>query len=362
MRVKLSFKFFLCFFLLVCFVAVLIFGNKKKKKQFEIALVTDTGSIDDKSFTQGAWNGIIEYAEKNNIGYKYYQPINGNEDSLLSNIDIAVRGGAKLIIATGFLNELAIYRSQDKYNYIKFVLVDGIPNDGSDFKTGENTISLSYAEDEAGFLAGYFAVKDGYKKLGFMGGAAMPPVIKYGYGFVQGAEFASKELNLQNNEVEIKYYYTGEFKASPEFQAMATSWYNNSTEIIFACGGALGNSVMAAAESLNKKVIGVDIDQSSESETVITSALKHVKSSVFECVKDYHTGNFPGGENLVFCSKNDGIGLEIKNSRFKNFDNDDYEKILNLLKDKKIELIENIEESGSPSIIKTNFIKITEIK
>ena len=258
-------------------------SSKGGSEGYELALVTDLGTIDDKSFNQGAWEGLKKYAEENSISYKYYQPQEGTTDSYLETIGLAIEGGAKLVVCPGFLFEEPIYLAQDKYPDVHFILLDGEPHDADyNYKTNDNVMPILFQEDQAGFLAGYAVVKDGYTKLGFMGGMAVPAVIRFGYGFVQGAEFAAEEDGITG--LEIMYNYTGAFSATPEAQSMAASWYQNGTEVIFGCGGAVGNSVMAAAQEKNAKVIGVDVDQSAESETVITSAMKLLSNSVYDAV------------------------------------------------------------------------------
>ena len=310
----------------------------------ELALITDLGTIDDKSFNQGAWEGVKMYATENNKTYEYYQPTEQSTTAYLDAIELAVKGGAAVIVTPGFLFEEPVYLAQDQYPDVKFILLDGSPNDGDwssgmpSFKTGSNTVGVTYAEHEAGFLAGYAAVKDGFRSLGFMGGMAVPAVKKFGYGFVQGAEYAGQELGLGNSAITVKYFYTGAFAATPEAQSMASSWYNDGVEVIFACGGAVGNSVMAAAEATGNKVIGVDVDQSSESATVITSAMKELKVSVYDCISDYYGGSFPGGQDIVFTAGNLGVGLPMESSKFSSFTQSDYDAIYAKLADNEIDI------------------------
>lgn len=228
---------------------------------YDLALITDIGTIDDKSFNQGAWEGVVAYAEANNVTHKYYKPTEKSTDAYLAAIDLAVNAGAKTIVTPGFLFEEPIYIAQDIYPEVNFILLDGEPHsaDYADYRTEKNMMPILYAEQEAGFLAGYAVVKAGYTKLGFMGGMAVPAVIRYGYGFVQGAEKAAEELGI--SEITMNYHYTGGFDATPEAQTLAASWYNDGVEVIFGCGGAVGNSVMAAAEAAGKFVVGVDVDQ-----------------------------------------------------------------------------------------------------
>lgn len=300
---------------------------------FELALITDIGSIDDKSFNQGSWEGMRDYAVDNGISHKYYQPSEKSTDAYLSAIELAVRGGAKVIVTPGFLFEEPIFIAQDEYPDTNFILIDGVPHsaDYSEFRTEDNVVGVLYAEDQAGFLAGYAAVIDGYRNLGFMGGMAVPAVVRFGYGFVQGAEYAAEELGLEPGSISLNYHYTGGFDATPEVQTLAASWFQSGVEIIFAAGGAVGNSVMAAAEQADAKVIGVDIDQSGESETVISSAMKGLGASVYSVLEDYYAGNFPGGETLVMDASNDGVALPMESTRFDNFSQANYDEIFGKL-------------------------------
>lgn len=317
---------------------------------YELALVTDLGTIDDKSFNQGAWEGMKQYAEENGISYKYYQPQEGTTAAYLETIGLAIEGGAKLIVCPGFLFEEPVYLAQDEYKDIHFILLDGEPHSGdySEYRTEANVMPILFQEDEPGFLAGYAAVKDGYTKLGFLGGMAVPAVIRFGYGFVEGADYAAKELGI--DKIEIMYNYTGEFAATPEAQSMAASWYQNGTEVIFGCGGAVGNSVMAAAEEKNAKVVGVDVDQSFESDTVITSAMKQLSVSVYDGIKDFYAGSFPGGKTSIFSAKNDGVGLPMETSKFTNFTQADYDAVYTLLKEGKITLVQPSEDNNNPNV------------
>ena len=316
---------------------------------YELALVTDLGTIDDKSFNQGAWEGMKKYAEENGISYKYYQPQEGTTDSYLETIGLAIEGGAKLVVCPGFLFEEPVYLAQDQYKDVHFILLDGEPHSGdySEYRTEANVMPILFQEDEPGFLAGYAAVKDGYTKLGFLGGMAVPAVIRYGYGFAEGADYAANEMGVDG--IEIMYNYTGAFAATPEAQSMAASWYQNGTDVIFGCGGAVGNSVMAAAEEKSAKVIGVDVDQSYESDTVVTSAMKQLSVSVYDGVRDFYAGSFPGGKTSIFSAKNDGIGLPMETSKFTKFTQADYDAVYAQLKDGKITLVQPSEDNNDPT-------------
>jgi len=310
----------------------------------ELALITDIGTIDDKSFNQGSWEGLVMYAEEHGISHEYYQPKEQSNDAYLDSIQLAVENGAVLIVTPGFLFEVPIFMAQDMYPDTHFVLVDGNPNDGDwangpEFRTEPNVVGIVYAEEESGFLAGYAAVKEGFTKLGFMGGMAVPAVVRFGIGFLQGAEYAAVEMGIE--EVSVNYHYTGGFAATPEAFNLAASWYLDGVEVIFAAGGAVGNSVMAAAEDAGKWVIGVDVDQGGESETVITSAMKGLRESVYQAIEAYYNGEFPGGESWLLGADRDGVGLPMATSRFSVFTQADYDAIFAKLVAGEIDILKD---------------------
>lgn len=321
---------------------------------FELALITDIGTIDDKSFNQGSWEGLVQYAEENGISHKYYQPAEQADDAYLDAIQLAVENGAMLIVTPGFLFEAPIGQAQDMYPDVHFILIDASPAGGAK----ENTVGILYAEEQSGFLAGYAAVKDGYTKLGYMGGIAVPAVVRYGYGFVQGADAAAKELGL--SDVTINYNYTGSFVGSPDIQTLAASWYNDGVEVIFSCGGGIFDSISAAAEAADAKVIGVDVDQSSQSETVITSAMKGLQASVYQMTVAYYDGTFPGGQDVVLGAEDNGVGLPMETSRFITFSQADYDAIFAKLVAGEYELATNVIENVAD--VPVEVVSVTEIK
>ncbi len=324
----------------------------------ELALVIDVGTIDDKSFNQGSWEGVKKYGDEKGISYKYYKSAEATTDSFKQTIDLAIEGGAKVVVCPGFLFEEPIFDMQEQYPDVKFILIDGEPHDADyNYNTTANTMPVLYQEDQAGFLAGYAAVKEGYTNLGFMGGMALPAVIRYGYGYLAGAEYAAQEIGA---DITVTYTYTGSFEATPEAQSMATGWYQSGTEVIFACGGAVGNSVMSAAEAANGKVIGVDVDQSSESSTVITSAMKMLSNSVYDAITAAYDGSFPGGKTTVFNAENDGVGLPMDTSAFTIFTKDDYDTVFAKLVSGEI-TIEN-DTNKEPSDLGLTKVKVTVVQ
>ena len=320
-----------------------------KTEEFELALITNFGTIDDGSFNQGAWDGLVKYADENGISYKYYQPIETEEDAYLNAIDYAIQNGAKLIVTPGILFEVPIYKAQERYPETKFLLLDGAPNNGDwnnfDETVGANVVSIFYAEDQSGFLAGYAAVKDGYHNLGFMGGMAVPPVIRFGLGFIQGAEYAAQELGLPDESINLNYFYTGSFDPMPEIQSKAAAWYNDGTEVIFVAGGGIIFSVIPAAEQVEKYIIGVDVDQSDLSDTIITSAMKLLTQSVYDTLTAFYKDEFPGGQKILYSASNMGVGLPMETSKFITFSQDDYDSIFERIASGSLRIDNSIDAS-----------------
>ncbi|MBU5256667.1 BMP family lipoprotein [Tissierella praeacuta] len=319
----------------------------KSSKGHEIALITDKGNIDDKSFNQGSWEGVIAFAKAEGISHTYIKPEEASDAGYLAAIDLAVTGGAKVIVTPGFLFEVPVYEAQTKYPDVKFILLDGTPHtaDYKTFETKENVASILYSEEQSGYLAGYAAVMDGMTNLGFMGGMAVPAVQAFGYGYLQGAEDAAKELGLDDGAIKAMYHYTGNFEENDTNKATAKTMYQEGTQVIFACGGAVGKSVMSAANEAGAKVIGVDVDQRYDSETVITSATKGLAASVISVLESiYKTNDWEkfGGQTVYFNAANDGVGLPTTVigdanadafDRFESFSKEEYEKVFAKLVD-----------------------------
>nr|WP_312372180.1 BMP family ABC transporter substrate-binding protein [Lachnoclostridium sp.] len=333
-------------------------ANNNKPEGYELALVTDVGTIDDKSFNQGAWEGLSKYATEKNKTHKYYQPAEATTAAYIDTIALAVKGGAKLIVCPGYKFSEAVFEAQTTYPDVKFIILDSQPEKAEDKTIKDNVYAVYYAEHQAGFLAGYAAVKDGYTKLGFMGGMAVPAVKHYGYGFVLGAETAAKEMGI--DKIDMKYHYTGGFAATPEAKTTAASWYQSGTQVIFGCGGAVGNSVMAAAQDNNGKVIGVDVDQSNESATVITSAMKELNKSVYDAIALFYEGKFPGGKIVTLDVKAEGVGLPLKTSKFQKFTEADYGAVYaKLVSGEYAPKVEGIDEVTK---LPVTIVKIDEVK
>ena len=300
---------------------------------YEVAMVTDVGHLKDGSFNEGTWNGTKLFATANGMSYKYYQPANGNQatdDDRVDAMKAACEGGAKIVVAPGFMQAGAMTTVAAQYPEVKFIFIDGW-----DLEM-DNIAAIAYAEQESGYMAGYAIVKDGFEKIGFMGGGGgtNPACCRYGYGFAQGVSAAAKEMGV---EVELKYswQYGASFGASPELQTMISGWYENGTEIVFACGGSMFASIVAAASANDAYVIGVDVDQSFESDTVITSALKGLTSATEWAIAKNYNGEWDtvGDVATSLGANNDAVGLPVDTWMLENYTVAEYEAQLAAIKD-----------------------------
>ena len=288
----------------------------------KIALVTDVGTIDDESFNQACWQGVEAFGKANNIEYVYYQPTADSTDARVAAVAQAVTEGADTIVMPGYLFGATLTVVMELYPNVNFIAVDVAAGDLTvDYTTfydpAANTACLTFSEEQAGYLAGYAAVKDGYTKLGFLGGMAVPAVIRYGYGFVQGANAAAVELE---KEIEINYTYGGQFAGSPEITAKMEGWYQAGTEVVFACGGGIYTSAVEAANKYEGKVIGVDVDQYYIDDCIITSAMKqlqNVTETVLEALNKGEWATYGGKISNFSLSEGEYVGLPTADTSWK---------------------------------------------
>ena len=306
--------------------------------KYEIGFVTDVGQLKDKSFNQGTYDGVKLYAAANGLSYKYYQPANGDkatDDDRYDAMKAACDNGAKVVVCAGFLQEAALKKAAAEYPDVAFIFIDGYPISVDD-KVLENVAPIAFAEEQSGYLAGYAVVKEGFEKLGFTGGGGgtNPACVRFGYGFVQGANDAAKELG-KTIDINYTWQFGNTFSPSPELMAMVSGWYNAGTEIVFCCGGNMFQSVAQAAAENDGAVVGVDTDQSFESETVVTSATKGLASAVQWALAKVYDGTFSeiGGNATSLGADNNAVGLPTATWSMQNFTVEEYEalfqKILN---------------------------------
>lgn len=306
--------------------------------KYLIAFVTDIGQLKDKSFNQGSWEGVKRYAYENEKSYKYYQPANGDQatdDDRYDAMVAAANGGAEIIVCAGFMQAEALGRAAEEFPDVKFVFIDG-------WAMGyDNITAIVYKEEQSGYFAGYAAVMEGYTKLGFSGGGGgtNPACQRFGYGYIQGANDAAKEKDI-TVDMRYSWNYGSTFSASSDLQTMLDGWYSTGTEIIFACGGSMCQSAFAAASANDGKVIGVDVDQSNDSPTVITSATKGLREGTMYALETFYDGDWDeiADKDINLGVENDAVGLPTTTWSMTNFTLDDYHDLYDKVKDGTIEI------------------------
>lgn len=299
----------------------------------KVALITDCDSIDDHAYNQACWQGVENWCSANSIDYTYYQPTEDSNDARVIAVDQAVQEGANVIVMPGYLFGATLIERQDKYPDVYFIAVDvgagDMTYDYVDYyEPSPNAVCLTFAEEQAGYLAGYAAVKEGYTKLGFNGGAAILSVIRYGYGFIQGADAAASEMDV---DIYIRYSYEGQFCCDgySEFLGKMKQWEESGIEIIFPCG----YRAPGYAKDLDAQIIAPDTDMSHISPTILTSAKKELKNSVEFALTGLYEGRWEAklGGQFINLTLQDGdfVGLPTTEEafRFQNLTMEEYEAV-----------------------------------
>ncbi|NLU23341.1 MAG: BMP family ABC transporter substrate-binding protein [Clostridiales bacterium] len=273
---------------------------------YKVAMITDYGDITDQSFNQTTYEACKAFAEKNSLGFTYYKPAGDSTADRVAMVDKAVADGYNVIVMPGYAFAGTVTAVENTYPDVSFIALDvaagdllgAVLGDKYDYTPdnwdvskilSSNVYCAVYQEELCGYMAGYAAVKLGYTKLGYLGGMAVPAVVRYGYGFVQGADAAAKETGAT---VTMKYAYGNQFFGDADITAAMDTWYAGGVELVFACGGGIYTSVAEAAKKANTKLIGVDVDQSGlinstykTKDMVVTSAMKGLASTVNTCLE-----------------------------------------------------------------------------
>ena len=294
----------------LCCFALVGCGKTENKTDSKVAMITDYGDITDESFNQPTWEACKAFCEENNIPVQYFKPAGNTTTDRVAMIESAIDQGYNVIVMPGYAFGAAIVEAAPKYKDVKFFALDvakcdlleaGVGAKGEkydyepdnwkleDYVDMSNVYCAIYQEELSGYMAGYAAVKLGYTKLGFLGGMAVPAVIRFGYGFVQGVDAAAKELNIN---VDLNYVYGGQFYGDADITAKMDTWYQGGTQIVFACGGGIYTSAAEAANKVGGKVIGVDTDQKPVIDKkygdgiTVTSAMKGLAPTTKDTLKD----------------------------------------------------------------------------
>ena len=259
----------------------------------EIAFLTD-GSLEDDDYNEAVYNGVRMYALGAGVSFSCYHADPNAPESYQEASVKAVTENAKIVICAGDLFGEAVGALQEIYPQTSFLLIDSVPRneEGEEISIADNVHCIRFHEEQAGYLAGYMAVWEGYRNLGFVGGGEEPAVLRYGYGYLQGIDAAAKDLSLE--DVTVRYWYADTFSPDIAVRERADDWYENGVQIIFACGGGLYESVLEAAENQDGLLIGVDVDQSRISDRFLTSAVKNIGTAVTDALDSFYAN---GGWN-----------------------------------------------------------------
>lgn len=331
------------------------------EKITKVALTCDTGTIDDESFNQACWTAVSGYM---GADCQYYIPeADASDEDRETMIRLAVNEGADVIVCVGYLYGASLAWAADQYPNVKFIAIDVTQGDIGTDTIPANCYCITFKEEQAGYLAGYAITKDGKTKLGFLGGMAVPAVIRYGYGFVQGADAAAQELG-QN--IEINYFYGGQFYGDANITSRMEGWYSNGTQVVFACGGGIYTSAVEAALKNNGYVIGVDVDQNYIGANgvadgtyaynpFITSAMKGLSEAVNTALADIEAGSWAdiAASNGNFgLEDGDYIGLPTADDswNFETFTTEEYEEVKDKIKNGEITVDNSSDDATKPTV------------
>ena len=361
--------FILCMALVITCVACFAACNDTAKT-YEIAVVTDVGQLMDGGFNQGTYEGAKAYAEAHGLTYQYYQPANGadaTDNDRIAAMRQAIKNGAKVIVAPGFLQATAMTTVATESPEVKFIFVDGFALSDAKGNPLKNVTAVVYKEEESGYMAGYAAVKEGYTNLGgtFGGGGTNPACNRFAYGYAQGIAAAAEELK-KDVALTISFKFGESFSASTDLQTQISGWYKAGTQVVFSCGGSMFESVKSAAEeTTDRKIIGVDVDQAHLSDRVITSAVKGLSVSVQKILGEFYGGEWDAklaakASNLG--AADDATGLPTATWRMKNFTLEDYNTLFASVKAGTVTVKNNVVENCNEESFWTTNITSSHVK
>ena len=330
---------------------------------FSVAMITDYGDITDQSFNQTTYEACKAYCDANGVDFSYFKPAGDSTAERVAMVESAVDEGYTVVVMPGYAFGETITQVADEYPDITFIALDVGEGDLGDYTLPGNVYCAVYQEELCGYMAGYAAVKLGYSHLGFLGGMAVPAVVRYGYGFVQGADAAAAEAGA---DVTVEYAYGNQFYGDADITAYMDNWYQNlGVEVVFACGGGIYSSAAEAAAKVDGKVIGVDVDQAGiidggygEGMTV-TSAMKGLAPTVEHMLSEVAAGNWGsyGGkiETLGLVSGDDPeanyVQIPMDSTQWGDgFTQDDYKALVKNMFDGKITVSNDISAMPSTAI------------
>lgn len=312
-------------------------AGRNKGDEFKVAMVTDFSDVNDGSFNQACYEGAKEWSRRHNVTFNYYKPAATSDAERIKSMRLAIDRGYDVILCPGFAlgNPISIVAAE--HPNVEFIGLDI-----SSVTMHSNVTIYNYHEEIAGYLAGYAVVKEGFRELGFLGGQKFESITRYGYGYIQGADAAAKELK---EHIDIDFVYGGQFFGSPEIFSYIDQWYKKGTEIVFSCGGSIYTSVALAAKGNGGYMVGVDSDQAPIVDRdygegiCVTSAMKMIKKTVIDKLEMCYQG-IPlehkmmnlGLESSEHLEEN-YVQLPLDNWRMKKFTIDEYKALVQFLVD-----------------------------
>ena len=361
---------------------------------YSVAMITDYGDITDQSFNQTTYEACKAFCEENEVDFKYFKPAADSTADRVASVELAIDEGYNVIVMPGYAFGGTLVEVSEEYPDVKFIALDvaagdileaGVTAKGEEYDYNpanwnvedycymDNVYCAIYQEELSGYMAGYAAVKLGYENLGFLGGMAVPAVIRFGYGFVQGADAAAAETGAT---VEIKYAYGNQFYGDTDITAAMDTWYSNGTEVVFACGGGIFSSAAEAAVKVNGKVIGVDTDQAATIDgkygagLTVTSAMKGLYPTTYDTLKavivdgkwDEYAGNIA---TLGLISGTDPelnyVQLPMETTQWSDgFTTDDYKALVAKMFDGSVKVSNDI--SADPVVENITFENLGNLK
>ncbi len=328
--------------------------------EYEIAMITEseTVSIDDEGNTQRAWEGLRRYAEEHEKSFKYYEPEEDSDDGRLMQIDQATEAGASVIVCCGDAFEKVIGAAQRQYESVTFLYVDGKPvDDQGKTDIAENCVSITFDELQAGYMAGYSAVTEGYSELGFMAESNDSPMKRYGYGFLQGANQAASEKGWY---VDISYKYFEKGERAADVQREAEAWYQDGTAIIFSCGDSIFDSVAVEADIARADVFAAG-QVNNSTKNILATVVKEYGNGVYQQLEAFYEGELQKGKTVVFGIREKGISISMDKSRYEVFSQEDYQALCRQLSAKRVKLMKPADAKSVNRLIEKKNLHSIEV-
>ena len=326
-------------------------GKAQEKAAPKIAFITGIGTIEDHSFNEDSFHGVEQFSQEHDAEYKHFPSASSDEADLLAAIQQAVDEDFDVIVMAGYLFGKPCLEAAKANPDTLFLALAVTPAQTGAARLPSNLSLLTHREEQAGFLAGYAAVAEGYRELGFLGGVPIDAVVRFGHGFIQGAEQAAHAMEVPN--VRIKHWYSGSFVPNEGIEEKMDTWFSEGTEVVFACGGAIYESALAAADTWDKELIGVDVDQSYISPRFITSATKSLSRSVILALEEAYSNHMTwpsayAGTCQSLGVNNDCVGLAMENSHFDTFSMEMYELLYDALQNESFHVDTNTDPYYKP--------------